>query len=89
MSGDKYIIRDQQAMHFLTFTVTDWVDVFSKKDYKLELTDSMNYCIREKGLIVYGWVIMSNHIHVIWKAKEGTNYPESYEISKNLRPKAL
>ena len=73
------MIRDQNAMHFLTFTVTDWVDVFSKKDYKLELTDSMNYCIREKGLIVYGWVIMSNHIHVIWKAKEG------YELSGIIR----
>ena len=79
MSGDKYIIRDQNAMHFLTFTVIDWVDVFTKKDYKMELVDSMNYCIREKGLVVYGWVIMSNHIHVIWKAKEG------YELSGIIR----
>ena len=71
MSGDKYIIRDQNAIHFLTFTVTDGVDVFAKKDYKMELVDSMNYCIAEKGLVVYGWVIMSNHMHVIWKAKEG------------------
>ena len=66
-------------MHFLTFTVIDWVDAFTRKDYKMELVDSMNYCINEKGLVVYGWVIMSNHIHVIWKAKEG------YELSGIIR----
>jgi len=71
MSGDRYVITDQNAIYFLTFTVIDWVDVFSRKEYKLELIDSMNYCIREKGLIVYAWVIMSNHIHVIWQAKDG------------------
>ena len=71
MSGDNYKITDQNAMHFLTFTVVDWVDAFTKKDYRLELVDSMNYCIKEKGLIVYGWVIMSNHMHAIWQAKEG------------------
>ena len=79
MSGDKYIIRDQNAMHFLTFTVIDWVDVFTRKEYKLELVDSMNYCIREKGLLIYGWVIMSNHMHVIWQAKEG------YSLSAIIR----
>ena len=66
-------------MHFLTFTVVDWIDVFTRKDYKLELVNSMNYCIKEKGLIVYGWVIMSNHMHVIWAAKEG------YQLSAIIR----
>ncbi len=58
-------------MYFLTFTVIDWVDVFTRKEYKLEIVDSMNYCVQEKGLIIYAWVIMSNHVHVIWQAKEG------------------
>ena len=79
MSGDRYIIRDQNAKHFLTFTVIDWVDVFTRKEYKLEIVDSMNYCVQNKGLIVYGWVIMSNHVHCIWQAKEG------YSLSNIIR----
>ena len=79
MSGDRYIINDQNGMYFLTFTVIDWVDVFCKKDYKIELVDSMNYCVNNKGLVVYGWVIMSNHMHVIWQAKEG------YQLSAIIR----
>ncbi len=79
MSGDKYIIGDQNAKYFLTFTVVDWVDVFTRKEYKLEIIDSMDYCIKRKGLLVYGWVIMSNHIHCIWQAKEG------YRLSDIIR----
>jgi hypothetical protein len=26
-----YVIRDQTLPHFLTVTIVDWVDVFSKK----------------------------------------------------------
>jgi hypothetical protein len=29
MSGDKYIIADQHACYFLTFTVIHWIDVFT------------------------------------------------------------
>ena len=79
MSGDRYFISDQNAMYFLTFTVIDWVDVFTRKEYKLAIVDSVNYCVKEKGLIVYGWVIMSNHLHVIWEAREG------YQLSDIIR----
>lgn len=89
MSGDRYKISDQNAMHFLTFTVIDWIDVFTRKDYKLELVDSMNYCIEEKGLIVYSWVIMSNHMHVIWRAKEGYKLSEIIRDYKKFNAKRI
>lgn len=79
MSGDNYSIIDQNGLYFLTFTVIDWVDVFTRKEYRLIVTESMNYCIKEKELIVLSWVIMSNHIHVIWMAKEG------YRLSDIIR----
>ena len=89
MSGDRYKISDQNAMHFLTFTVTEWVDVFTRKDYKLVLVDSMNYCVKQKGLIVFGWVIMSNHMHVIWEAKEGYNLSDIIRDFKKFTAKQI
>lgn len=71
MSGDKYLITDQQEVYFLTLTVIDWVDVFTRKDNKLIIVDSLNYCIENKGLEVFAYVIMSNHVHLIVRAKEG------------------
>ena len=39
MSGDRYEIADQEKTYFLTLTVIDWVDVFTRKDYKLIIVD--------------------------------------------------
>ena len=33
--------------------------------------ESLNFCIKEKGLILHAWIIMSNHVHLIASAKEG------------------
>jgi len=71
MSGDRYLISDQNAIYFVTFTVVGWIDVFTRKEYKLQIVDSLNYCVREKGLTVFAWCIMSSHIHLIVQAKEG------------------
>ena len=35
MSGDKYKIARQEQPYFLTLAIFDWIDVFSRKDYKL------------------------------------------------------
>jgi len=39
MSADNYFITDQNGVYFLTFTVTDWVDVFTRKEYKTVIAD--------------------------------------------------
>ncbi len=69
MSGDSYKIAEQEAPYFVTFTIINWIDVFTRKDYKLIITDSLNYCRENKGLEVFAWVIMSNHIHLIIRSK--------------------
>ena len=69
MSGDKYIIGDQHGCYFVTFTVVEWIDIFTRPIYRDILVASLNYCIKHKGLVVYGWVIMSNHIHLIISTK--------------------
>ena len=64
MSADNYFITDQNAVYFLTFTVIDWIDVCTRKEYKIVIADSLYYCIENKGLEVYVWCQMSNRIHV-------------------------
>ena len=71
MSGDRYEIADQEKTYFLTLRVIDWVDVFTRKDYKVIIVDSLNYCVENKGLEIFAWVIMSNHLHLMVRAKEG------------------
>ena len=65
MSDDRYIIQDQHATHFLTFTVIDWVDVFTRVDYRHIITDSLNFAVAERGMECFAWVLMSNHMHLV------------------------
>lgn len=65
MAGDSYKIQDQNGVYFLTMTVVHWVDVFSRREHKEVIVDALNYCIQEKGLVLYAWVIMSNHVHLV------------------------
>ena len=52
-------------LYFTTDTVIDWIDIFTRPCYKRIIIESLSYCQKEKGLIIYAWVLMSNHIHMI------------------------
>lgn len=73
-----YQIMDQSAAHFLTFQIVDWIDVFTRKIYKDIIIDSFKYCIEHKGLQIFAYVIMSNHVHLIAQSSNGT-------LSENVR----
>ena len=55
-----YKIHNQQGVYFLTATVTQWVDVFTRKEYADMVIASLKHCQKEKALLIYGWVTMSN-----------------------------
>lgn len=69
--ADGYKIRDQHSLYFMTFTVVEWIDLFSRKVYRDILIKNMKYCQNNKDLAVGAFVIMSNHLHVIWQSKSG------------------
>ena len=66
-----YTIKEQEKAHFITATVVDWIDVFSRKSYRDYIIECFDYCIKNKGMILYGYVIMSNHIHMIIQSNDG------------------
>lgn len=63
--GLTYTIKNQEGQYFITCTVHQWIDVFTREIYKEILMDSIKHCQKNKGLEIYGWVLMSNHIHLI------------------------
>ncbi|MFA6248020.1 MAG: transposase [Mucilaginibacter sp.] len=56
---------------FLTFPVVGWIDVFTRNDYCEEFIRNLEYCRKNKGLKVYAYCIMSNHIHLIAAHNDG------------------
>jgi putative transposase len=70
MSSGGYKITDQGAMYFVSFAVVAWVDGFTRKEYKDIVIESLKHCQENKGLVIYCWSVMSNHVHLIISAKE-------------------
>jgi putative transposase len=66
-----FSISDQNETHFLTFSVCGWIDLFTRKVYKDILIDALVYAQENKGLILNGFVIMSNHLHLLASTSEG------------------
>lgn len=54
-----------KELYFTTSTVIDWLDVFTRPVYKHIVVDSLRYCQAQKGLEIYAWVLMTNHLHLI------------------------
>jgi putative transposase len=73
-----YRVYDQYGLYFVTFTVHQWVDVFSRRVYADMLLDNLRYCQQHKGLKIYSWVIMSNHCHLIIRT-------EGFKLSDVIR----
>ena len=67
--GQKQTIKTDKA-YFLTLTVVGWVDVFTRKNHRDAIIESLKYCQKEKGLIIFAYCIMSNHIHLISNTNE-------------------
>ena len=42
------------GLYYVSFAVVAWVDVFTRKDYRDIVIESLQHCQQEKGLIVYG-----------------------------------
>jgi putative transposase len=76
-------------LYYLTLTVVDWVDVFTRPAYKQVLLASIRYCQKEKGLEVYAWCLMTNHIHLIASAKEESRLSDVLRDFKKFTNKAI
>ncbi len=58
------------AIYFWTATINSWHHLLKPDHYKDEIVSSLR-TLSERGKIdVFGFVIMPNHIHLIWRALE-------------------
>jgi putative transposase len=60
-----YKFRDQSLPYFVSFATVNWIDLFTRRELCEIVIDSIKYCQKEKGLIVYAWCIMPSHVHMI------------------------
>jgi REP element-mobilizing transposase RayT len=63
--SEKYKFRDPEGMYFVTMATVGWVDLFTRKELKHVIIDSLRHCQKEKGLVIHAWCLMPSHLHMI------------------------
>jgi putative transposase len=59
-------------LYYVTLTVVGWIDVFTRRDYVEEIIKNLKYCQENKGLEIFAYVIMTNHMHLVCRTNQGT-----------------
>jgi putative transposase len=52
---------------YFTATILEWKHLLKEDAYKMIVLESLQYLVAEKRVVVYGYVIMENHLHLIWQ----------------------
>jgi putative transposase len=70
-------LMELDVIYFYTATILDWVHLLKEETYKQIVLNSIIHLVKKEKLVVYGFVIMPNHIHIIWenKAMNGKEMP--------------
>ena len=68
----EYLKIENDKTYFITFTIVDWIDLFTRDIYIDILVNSIVYCQNEKGLLLYAYCIMPSHVHMIAAVKDGS-----------------
>ncbi|HLP95416.1 MAG TPA: transposase [Saprospiraceae bacterium] len=63
-------------LYFTTATILEWKHLLKNDELKEIIIDSFRFLVREKRAVIYDFVIMPNHIHLIWFI------PEPYSLTE-------
>jgi len=86
--GVKHTIK-KNAVYFMTITVVKWVPVFKSDRNAQIIIDSLKYCIKNKGLNIYAFCLMSNHLHLIANCDEPNDLAEVMRDFKRHTAKTI
>ena len=63
-----YKFHYPKAAYFVSFSTVYWIDVFTRQRYFDIMVSSVNYCRKEKGMILFAYCFMPSHVHLIFSS---------------------
>jgi REP element-mobilizing transposase RayT len=55
---------------FYTATILNWQHLLANDSYKKLIVDSLKFMVENNRVWIYGFVLMPNHIHLLWRMKD-------------------
>jgi len=79
--------ENNYCQYFITMTIEKWYYIFDRYNRWNILADSLKYCQKNKGLKIFTYVFMMNHIHMIIQSDDVAGFLCSFKTftSKQLK----
>jgi REP element-mobilizing transposase RayT len=72
-------VMNFNEVYFWTATLSKWRHLLAEDKYKQVIVDSLNYLSERDKIKVCAFVIMPNHIHLIWEILQANGKEAPYE----------
>ncbi len=79
MGRSRYRIGVEQAPHFVTCTVLNWMPLFTRPQTAGIILDALKYRHEKMGWKIYGYVILENHLHLLMETENLTTELSSFK----------
>jgi putative transposase len=61
------VVSSKRYADFITITCLNWIPLLQEDRFKDIIIESLSFLCRSNRVSVYAFVIMSNHMHLIWQ----------------------
>jgi putative transposase len=75
----RYRFVDNDGVYFLTCTVVAWIPALIQPRMAQCVVDNLRYCQKHKGMRIYAYVIMDNHLHFVAQGAGLTSVIQSFK----------
>ena len=66
-SGERKSHQALNEVYFRTSVIKDWKHLLKNDEMKMIVIESFQWLVKHELVYIYGYVIMPNHIHVLWE----------------------
>lgn len=87
MGRSRYKIFEQEGPHFFTSTVVSWLPLFASPHIVERIYACWKFMQEDERLVIYGYVIMENHLHFI--ASSPTNLAKEVGIFRSYTARQI
>ena len=70
MGRSRYKVLDPGTIHYMTCTIVNWLPVFTRPATVDVLMESFRHLQAQRGLRLYGYVVLENHMHWIASSED-------------------
>jgi hypothetical protein len=80
MTRSRYRIFETEYPYFMTCTIVGWLPVFTRPEAVQIVFDCWRFLGENKGFVLYGYVVLENHPHLVASAPELPNVMRSFKM---------